>query len=134
MKYYLFSFIISIILFILIQYMEYKKVNEDINEEPYNLFKLANVLLFIIIYIVSTIAIFYLNASNMNVLSFLDFSSIVSVKNKPSLNTNNDIKEDIDPKVLSKINDNFDTGFAPFDDDINDDTSLSSISSIKSDN
>jgi hypothetical protein len=133
MKYYLFSFIISIILFILIQYMEYKKVNEDINEEPYNLFKLANVLLFIIIYIVSTIAIFYLNASNMNVLSFLDFSSIVSVKNKPSLNTN-DIKEDIDPKVLSKINDNFDTGFAPFDDDINDDTSLSSISSIKSDN
>lgn len=130
MKYYFFSFIISVILFIIIQYMEYKKVNEDVNEEPYKLFKLANLLLFIIIYIVITIAIFYLNASNMNLLSFLDFSSLISVKNKTTT-TNNDIKDDIDPKVISKINDNFDTGFAPYD---NDDSSLSSISTVNSTN
>jgi hypothetical protein len=47
-------------------------------------------------------------------------------------NKNNDfVKDDIDPKVLSKINDNFDTGFAPFNSD-DDGSSLSSISSASS--
>ena len=39
-----------------------------------------------------------------------------------------EIKEDIDPKILSKINDNFDTGFVPFTSD-DDSSSLSSYNS-----
>jgi len=126
MKYYFLSFFITIIIFLIIQYFEYnKKYDEYENYEPYSFFSLSNLLLFIIIYIVSTTGLFYLNVSNTNFFSFLEISNKTS--NNNTINTN-DIKTDIDPKILSKINDNFDTGFAPFnsDDDI---SSLSSISS-----
>ncbi len=127
MKYYFVSLFITIIIFIIIQYLEYNKKVEDYeNQEPYNLLSLNNLLLFIIIYIVLTTGLFYLNGSNTNFFSFLE------IPNKSNVNNNNnEIKTDIDPKVLSKINDNFDTGFAPFNSD-DDTSSLSSISSNNS--
>jgi len=106
----------------IIQYFEYNKSIEDYeNQQSYNLFSLPNLLLFIIIYIVSTVGLFYLNISNINLFSFLETPTTTTTNNY----NNNDVKTDIDPKVLSKINDNFDTGFAPF----NSDDDLSSMSS-----
>lgn len=126
MEYYLISLFISIIIFIIIQYLEYNKNNNDPyqQDEPYSLFKLSNLLLLLIIYIVITIAFFYLKPS----LSLFNF-----IKGGNNNNNNNqissiEIKEDIDPKILSRINDNFDTGFAPFNSD-DDTSSLSSLSS-----
>lgn len=128
MKYYFVSLFITIIIFIIIQYLEYNKQVEDYeNQQSYNLFSLNNLLLFIIIYLVLTTGLFYLNTSNINFFSFLE----IPTNNTPSINDNNQIKTDIDPKVLSKINDNFDTGFAPFNSD-DDTSSLSSISSNNS--
>ncbi len=121
MEYYLNSLFVSIIIFLIIQYLEYNKAsNNPDEEEPYSLFKLSNVLLFVIIYVVFTITFFYLKASNIKLFSFFD---------QETGNKNNDfVKDDIDPKVLSKINDNFETGFAPFNSD-DDGSSLSSMSS-----
>ena len=50
MKYYFFSFIIAIVIFIIIQYLEYnkQKTEEELQQEPYNLFTIANLLLFFI--------------------------------------------------------------------------------------
>ncbi len=129
MKYYIFSFIVSIIIFIVIQYIEYNKRNQDEFQEPFNLFTLANLLLFIIIYLVITIGLFYLNASNINLFSFLELNNKINTKGENTINQ--EIKDDIDPKILSKINDNFDTGFIPFTSD-DDSSSLSSISSYNS--
>lgn len=121
MEYYLISLFISIIIFMIIQYFEYNKSSNNPDEEPYSFFKLSNLLLFVIIYVVFTIAFFYLKASNTKLFSFMN--------DEKGGNKNNDfIKDDIDPKVLSKINDNFDTGFAPFNSD-DDGSSLSSMSS-----
>lgn len=124
MEYYLNSLFVSIIIFLIIQYLEYNKAsNNPDKEEPYSLFKLSNILLFVIIYVVFTITFFYLKASNVKLFSFFD---------QETGNKNNDfVKDDIDPKVLSKINDNFETGFAPFNSD-DDGSSLSSISSNSS--
>ena len=130
MKYYFVSLFITIIIFIIIQYLEYNKKVEDYeNQEPYNLLSLNNLLLFIIIYIVLTTGLFYLNGSNTNFFSFLEIPNKSNVNNNN--NNNNEIKTDIDPKVISKINDNFDTGFAPFNSD-DDSSSLSSMSSNNS--
>ena len=132
MEYYIISFIISIFIFIIIQIIEYNKNNndKDPNNEPYNLFKTSNILLFLIIYIVFTIGFFYLKPSLPSSISSL-FK--FNLNNTNTNNTNNNtkidggVKEEIDPKVLSKITDNFDTGFAPFNSD--DESSLSSMSS-----
>lgn len=124
MEYYLNSLFVSIIIFLIIQYLDYNKSSSNPDEEePYSLFKLSNALLFVIIYVVLTITFFYLKASNIKLFSFFE------EEKGGSGNKNNDfVKDDIDPKVLSKINDNFDTGFAPFNSD-DDGSSLSSISS-----
>lgn len=124
MEYYLNSLFVSIIIFLIIQYLEYNKAsNNPDEEEPYSLFKLSNALLFVIIYVVFTITFFYLKASNIKLFSFFE---------QETANKNNDFaKDDIDPKVLSKINDNFETGFAPFNSD-DDGSSLSSMSSNSS--
>lgn len=125
MEYYLNSLFVSIIIFLIIQYLEYNKTSKNPDEEePYSLFKLSNVLLFVIIYVVFTITFFYLKASNIKLFSFLE-------TDKGGGKNNDFVKDDIDPKVLSKINDNFDTGFAPFNSD-DDGSSLSSISSASS--
>lgn len=125
MEYYLTSLFISIIVFLIFQYFDYNKYYENPDEEePYNFFKLSNALLFVIIYVVFTISLFYLKAANIKLFSFFEPTK--------GGNKNNDfVNDDIDPKVLSKITDNFDTGFAPFNSD-DDGSSLSSISSASS--
>lgn len=133
MEYYLISLIITIIIFGIIQIYEYNKIKKYIEDngsnyyiEPYSLFTTNNILLIIILYIVLTISCYYLNINEWKFLK--EFKKIVEVK-KTSIG-GSDIKiEEIDPKILSKINDNFDVGFEPFASDLDDASSISSLSS-----
>lgn len=135
MEYYLISLIITIIIFGIIQIYEYNKIKKYIEEngsnyyiEPYSLFTTNNILLIIILYIVLTISCYYLNVSEWKLLK--EFKKIVEVK-KTSIGGGDNKIEDIDPKILSKINDNFDVGFEPFASDIDDVSSISSLSSTE---
>lgn len=115
--YYLTSFLSTLVLFVIIQYIEYNRSKNE-PENEYSLFTLNNILLFVIIFIVITIALHYLSPF----ISKFDFTSInMNMKGGGSNNnttaTIEEIKE-IDPKILSKINDNFDVGFEPFCSDI----------------
>jgi len=95
-------------------------------QETYSLLLINNILLLVIIYIVITIASYLLYSSNLS--SYFNFN----FKNKGgSVDTNYTIKEELNPQVISKINDNFDIGLDPFNSD-NDTSSLSSISSNNS--
>jgi len=133
MEYYLISLIITIIIFGIIQIYEYNKIRRFVEEngsnyiEPYSIFTTNNILLIVILYIVLTISCYYLNVSEWKLLK--EFKKIVEVK-KTSIGGGNDNKiEEIDPKILSKINDNFDVGFEPFASDIDDASSISSLNS-----
>jgi hypothetical protein len=136
MEYYLISLIITIVIFGVIQVYEYNKIKRYIEEngenyyiEPYSLFNMNNLLLIVILYIVSTISCYYLNVSNWKI--FDNIKKVIDIKK----NGGDDIKteiEDFDPKILSKINDNFNVGFEPFGSDLDDDnSSISSLSSHK---
>jgi hypothetical protein len=117
MEYYIASLILSIILFGIIYALDKGSVEDD----EYNkkqLFTSNNILLFVIIYIVSTIVFYYIFTS---ALSLAGFTSIIPVfilnlfkppLEAPALINDND---EIDPKVLRKINDNIDVGFMPVD-------------------
>lgn len=113
--YYLTSFLSTLVLFVIIQYIEYNRSKNE-PEYEYSLFTLNNILLFVIIFIVITIALHYLSP----IISKIDFTSInMNMKGGggTTATTIEEIKE-IDPKILSKINDNFDVGFEPFCSDI----------------
>ena len=92
------------------------------------LFNRNNILLFIIIYIVSTIICFYTFTSSFNINSLIPMFLLNIIKipepiKQEKINNNIDIEE-IDPKVLNKINDNINIGFNPpnmNDNDDNDD-------------
>ena len=145
MEYYLISLIISIIVFSLIQYYEYNRIsnenqNENSNEnyQTYSLFTTSNYLLFGIIYLLITIISYYLYSSNLKIMNL--FTSKKNNINDNIINNNihnnihnNEItiKDDINPEVISKIQDNFDTGLDPFNSDYDSDTTISSISSKK---
>jgi hypothetical protein len=128
MKYYILSLIITVIIFIIIQYLEYSRIsNIYVNEddeyiETYSLFNLNNVLLFTIIYVVFTIGSYYLSSS-FKIPDMI--TNLISVPEQTPVET--DTRNDIDPKILSRINDNFDIGFEPFEDD----SSISSDSTVE---
>ncbi len=96
--------------------------------EPYNLFHINNVLLFIVIYIVITVACFYLNISNISLSKYLSFSFVSGMKQigGNEVINNVQVKEEIDPRVLSKLNDNFNVGFEPFTSDMSSSSSSAS--------
>jgi hypothetical protein len=135
MEYYLISLIITIIIFSVIQIYEYNKINKYIEEngdnyyiEPYSLYNMNNLLLLVILYIVSTISCYYLNVSKWKL--FDNIKKVVEIKKTGGEIINN--IDDFDPKILSKINDNFNVGFEPFGSDLDDDnSSISSLSSHK---
>jgi hypothetical protein len=149
MEYYLISLVITIFIFGIIQIYEYNKNKREIDEnvnnfyiEPYSLFSMNNMLLLVILYIVFTIGAYYLNVSKWKFTEFKkaiiggDMYGINKDLNGMSKDISNDmngmmkeIKEDIDPKILSKINDNFNVGFEPFTSDLDDASSMSSLSS-----
>lgn len=133
MEYYLISLIITIVIFSVIQIYEYNKIKRYIQEnddnliEPYSLMNFNNLLLILILFIVSTIACYYLNVSKWKL--FDNIKKVVEIKKTGGEESHIDV-DDFDPKILSKINDNFNVGFEPFGSDLDDDTS--SISSLNS--
>lgn len=142
MEYYLISLVITIFIFGIIQIYEYNKNKREIDEnvnnfyiEPYSLFSMNNMLLLVILYIVFTIGAYYLNVSkwkfpDLNKMMIGgDLNGISKDIPKDMNGISKEIKEDIDPKILSKINDNFDVGFEPFTSDLDDASSMSSLSS-----
>jgi len=129
MQYYLISFIIAIFIFAIIQYLEYNKYNNDeenVYNEPYTIYTINNCLLFIIIYVVITIIAYYVYSANID-FSFLSQKSAKQVETTAQM-TGGD-NDTIDPKVLSKITDNFNVGFEPYVSGSDMDSDISSISS-----
>lgn len=136
MEYYITSLIISIIIFVFVYLSDYKNTtndnndnndtndNNDNNDNTKTLFTTNNLLLFIIIYIVATIISFYLSTSSISLTSLsLIFPAFLLNLFKPPMQAPPLIREngdDIDPKILSKINDNLDIGFSPPNIDNND--------------
>ena len=123
MEYCIISFIISIIIFIFVYLYDYKpSSNNDINDYENNndneksLFTTNNILLFVIIYIVSTIISFYAFTSSISLSSIVPIFILNLFKppmQAPPLIKDNGEGDEIDPKILSKINDTLDIGFAP---------------------
>lgn len=92
--YYIWSFIISIIIFLAIQYNEYEK-----NKGKYNIYSLSNIGTFLIIFIILTI-ILYMTSNNY----------IFETTSK-EINSGHNI---IDPNMLKKIPEPIYTGFTPY--------------------
>ena len=139
MEYYLISLIISIIVFSLIQYYEYNRIsnenqNSNDNYQIYSLFTTSNYLLFGIIYLLITIISHYIYSSNLKIMNFFTSKKNNIIDTNITNNIHNNeisIKDDINPEVISKIHDNFDTGFDPFNSDYDSESTISSISSKK---
>jgi hypothetical protein len=130
MEYYILSLIITLIIFSIIQILDYRKKSEEYEytHEEYSLFSINNCLLLGIIYIVITIALYLLYSSNINLGSY--FNS--KIKGGENNNSIGNIKEEINPSIISKIQDNFDIGLDPFNSDNSDNSDNSSISSTLS--
>ena len=129
MEYYIVSFFISIVIFIFVYLYDYKSSgnnenqnqyeNQNQNETSKSLFSTNNILLFIIIYIVSTIISFYTTTSALSLSGFIPIFLLNLFKppiQAPPLIKDNGEGDEIDPKILSKITDNLDIGFKPPDD------------------
>ena len=128
MEYYILSLIITLIIFTIIQILDYRKKSEEYEytNEEYSLFSINNCLLLGIIYIVITIALYLLYSSNINLGSYFNFKMNGGDNN----NLIGNIKEEINPSIISKIQDNFDIGLDPFNSDSSDNSSISSTLSV----
>lgn len=138
MEYYIVSFFISIVIFVFVYLYDYKSSdninnNENLNIDDNNeitkpLFTTNNILLFIIIYIVSTIISFYTFTSSISLTGLYNLCPLILLNlfkppmQAPPLIKDNGDGDEIDPKILSKINDVLDIGFTPpiIDDDDDD--------------
>ena len=127
MEYYIISLIISIVVFIFVYLYDYKKpIYDDQNniiDNDKSLFTKNNLLLFGIIYIVITIISFYAFTSSISLSSLCPLFILNLFKipeQSPPLIKDNGYGDEIDPKILNKINDNIDIGFNPPNIDNND--------------
>jgi hypothetical protein len=120
MEYYIISLIISIVVFIFVYLYDYKKpIYDDQNniiDNDKSLFTKNNFLLFGIIYIVTTIISFYYFTSSISLSTLCPLFILNLFKapqQSPPLIKDNGHGDEIDPKILNKINDNIDIGFNP---------------------
>lgn len=99
--YYLWSLLVSIVLFSAIQLNEYNKL---IDKKRYSPFTFANLGTFIIIYMIITIIMYMVTGKTDIKTSFMNMKggSIDKIKSTS-----------IDPNMLRKISDNVYTGFSP---------------------
>lgn len=98
--YYLWSLLISIVVFSAIQLNEYNKL---MDKRRYNPFALANVGTFIVIYMIMTIIMYMITGKTDINKSFMNMKG-----GKDKIKS-----ASVDPNVLRKISDNVYTGFSP---------------------
>lgn len=91
--YYIWSLLLSLIIFFIIQYNEYTN-----KKNKYNIYTIANIATFIMIFMLTTI-VFYMLFENNNII------------NNDVLKVNNDTY--VDTNSLKKISENIYTGFNP---------------------
>jgi hypothetical protein len=120
MEYYIISIIISVVIFGIIYSLD-RGTNDNYYDEETGtykkpLFSTNNILLFVIIYIVMTIISYYVFTSSITLTSlktvvpeFL-LNLLKPPQEVPPMINDND---EIDPKILRKINDAIDIGFMP---------------------
>jgi hypothetical protein len=120
MEYYIISIIISVVIFGIIYSLD-RGTNDNYYDEETGtykkpLFSTNNILLFVIIYIVMTIVSYYVFTSSITLTSlktvvpeFL-LNLLKPPQEVPPMINDND---EIDPKILRKINDAIDIGFMP---------------------
>lgn len=100
--YYYLSLLITIIIFIIIQFNEYKVTT--LNKKKYNLFNITNIALIFFIYILSTIILFFI----------FENKSVINIKN--NIIDKVDKNFEINTNILRKIPDNIYIGFTPYSD------------------
>ncbi len=105
--YYIWAAIFCIIIFSIIQYIEYQKYKND--GKIYDLFALNNFIILFIIYILCNIICYFIFSDDNYLLSIIETKE--NVNKLDIIDSNNNI----DPLILKKIPDNFNTGFEPFD-------------------
>tara|TARA_B100001142_G_scaffold310281_1_gene343606 strand:- start:171 stop:479 length:309 start_codon:yes stop_codon:yes gene_type:complete len=98
--YYYISILITLIIFIVIQFNEYK--SSELKKKKYNLFNLTNIVLIFFIYILSTIILFFI------------FENKTTLNIEKKVINNIDKNIEINPAILRKIPDNIYTGFTPY--------------------
>lgn len=98
--YYIWSLIVCVLLFSIIQYNEYTK---DIQQ--YRLLTMMNLATFLIMYLITTI-VFYM-------MFEIDYKCLNKIQKGGKISTNNPISAD--PAQLRKISENVYTGFSPND-------------------
>lgn len=101
--YYIYSLIITIILFVIIQLIE---KNKHKNEE-YNYLSANNVLIFVMLFLISSVILYFVCGSNSKINIF-DF-------NFKGGSTDKAIDHEINPAILRGINDNINVGFEPYE-------------------
>lgn len=109
--YYIWSLFISIVLLVIIVYIE-KQKNDNKNIK-YDIFSLSNLLIFGIIYLISTILCYFV-ISDDNLLINIENEKVIIDNKYEKIDT----KKNIDPLILKRISDNFDTGFEPYDNEL----------------
>lgn len=109
--YYIWSLFISVVLLVIIVYIE-KQKNDNKNMK-YDIFSLSNLLLFGIIYLISTILCYFV-ISDDNLLINIENEKVIIDNKYEKIDT----KRNIDPLILKRISDNFDTGFEPYDNEL----------------
>jgi|UniRef100_A0A6C0DPT2 hypothetical protein len=118
MEYYLVSLVISVLIFIFI-YDNKPLVDEygNLTGEKTSITSTNNIILFLIVYIVSTILSFYIFTASSSLSSFYPsfLSNILTIPEAVTNYENYENIDEIDPKILSKITDNIDIGFGPIE-------------------
>ena len=100
MYYYLWSLIITLIIFTVIQFIEKQKYEQ--NNLEYDLFTLNNLLILVILYIIITIIFFFISTGSSNNLNKLQKGGDGDL-----------IKDNIDFNILHKVPDNINVGIDP---------------------
>lgn len=105
--YYLWSLIVTLIIFVAIQYKEYQQTTD---KKDYNLITFSNIGILIVIYLIFTIMFYMLFGIDYNCLNKIE-------KPKSQLKGGNidDYNIPIDPVMLRRIPDQMYTGFDPYD-------------------
>jgi len=122
MYYILYAFILTIILFSIIQYVEKNKIDnaqEEIYDVKIHLFTINNFVVFFMILLINTIIFYYTldNTDEGDINNIFNMTSLLKEDTKKEIKIKNSSK--IDPTILKRINDPIKHGFEPMSDNDN---------------